>query len=317
MSDVPSDGVDVSKVTFEIAYDGPALADHSMDVRDLAPAMLGLGELIKQINQHANGEKSRVKLRVSGDFEHKCFNITFEVIQSIFEQIKMLVGDDDIKSAKELLEWIGIVGGASVVPLLTFLRLRRGRAVQNIEELRDEDSRGSVRVQFHGDGNTVVVNQHVYNISHDPHVKKAAEDLIAPLEQPGIESVDFKSEGTEPIKIQKGEARDILSSCRTPDDERVDGVETIEAVLRVYAPVYDEKAETWRFDLHGDHIYVDISATTIASDAMQRGGALIGDSYKVILTITEYTTPTGQTRRRHKIEKVLEFKSSPQQTGLF
>ena len=44
----PSQGaVLVSRVSFEVVYDGPALAGHQMDVRELAPALLGVGNLLR------------------------------------------------------------------------------------------------------------------------------------------------------------------------------------------------------------------------------------------------------------------------------
>lgn len=39
---------------FQVRYSGPLLADHTMDVRDLAPAMLALGDLIREANNEIN-----------------------------------------------------------------------------------------------------------------------------------------------------------------------------------------------------------------------------------------------------------------------
>ena len=89
---------------FQIRYDGPLLADHAMDVRDLAPAMLALGDLIREANHEINEGRSKVNLLVNSDFEHGCFNINFELVQSLLEQVKTLIDDDNIKTAKEVLE---------------------------------------------------------------------------------------------------------------------------------------------------------------------------------------------------------------------
>ena len=48
-----------------------------MDVADLAPALLALGELIKQTT--FNGDAAKVNLIVQSDFEHKCFQINLEL----------------------------------------------------------------------------------------------------------------------------------------------------------------------------------------------------------------------------------------------
>ena len=39
------------KATVSIAYDGPALSEKSMDVKDLAPALLSIGELLEEAMQ--------------------------------------------------------------------------------------------------------------------------------------------------------------------------------------------------------------------------------------------------------------------------
>ena len=43
--------LDMSKASLRLAYDGEALASHRMDVRDLAPALMGLGELLNAANE--------------------------------------------------------------------------------------------------------------------------------------------------------------------------------------------------------------------------------------------------------------------------
>lgn len=60
--------------------------------------------------------------------------------------------------------------------------------------------------------------------------------------------------------------------------------------------MYDVKVQSWRF-LYGDHpIYADISETTIAEDAITRGGALVNDLYKVKMEVTQHLTEGGQIR---------------------
>ena len=70
----------MSKVAFQLRYDGPALSEHGMDVADLAPALLALGDLIKRANANVNGD-AKVNLIVQSDFEHKCFQVSLELVQ--------------------------------------------------------------------------------------------------------------------------------------------------------------------------------------------------------------------------------------------
>lgn len=51
-----------------VAYDGPALQDHTMEVADLAPALLALANLIKTANYIINNGKSNISIKVNAEF---------------------------------------------------------------------------------------------------------------------------------------------------------------------------------------------------------------------------------------------------------
>jgi hypothetical protein len=89
---------DVGRQGFQVEYHGDRLDDHSLDVETLAPALLGFGRLVRETNALLNGDKARVKILVTSDFEHKCFHINFEVLQTVLEKIKSLLQDDRVKT---------------------------------------------------------------------------------------------------------------------------------------------------------------------------------------------------------------------------
>ena len=41
----------MAEVAFELEYDGPALAAHEMDVRELAPALISTADLFQEMNR--------------------------------------------------------------------------------------------------------------------------------------------------------------------------------------------------------------------------------------------------------------------------
>lgn len=45
---------------FNLVYDGPALEEHRMDVRTLAPALLALGDMVERANEILNGEQVKI-----------------------------------------------------------------------------------------------------------------------------------------------------------------------------------------------------------------------------------------------------------------
>ena len=87
----------------------------------------------------------------------------------------------------------------------------------------------------------------------------------------------------------------------------------------MHSPVYEKDAKNWRFEYGDKYETMDISETDIAEKAIERGGALVNDTYKVTLQITQTRTPSGRFNNRYKIKNVIEFRPSSlmHQTNLF
>jgi hypothetical protein len=75
--------------------------------------------------------------------------------------------------------------------------------------------------------------------------------------------------------------------------------------LSVYSPVFDEAVDKWEFRLGTDHFLADISQTSIAKDALERGGAMVNDKYQVRLQKSESNDASGKTT--YKILEVMTF----------
>ena len=160
-----------SRHEFSAAYAGAGREhDHSIDVQLLAPALLAFGKLLREANYEFNGKKSTSKVLVVSDFEHKCFNINFELVLNLYEHLKSFVASEDVRSAKDILEWVGILAPPIGAPLsyFGFLKWRRGRKVKSVEPIVDVDKSGMVEVRVEGDGNTIEVHNHVYALSRIP-----------------------------------------------------------------------------------------------------------------------------------------------------
>jgi hypothetical protein len=316
---------EVSRHGFSVAYDGKdRQTDHSIDVEALAPALLAFGKLIREANTEFNQKRATAKVVVVSDFESKCFHINFDVILGIYEQVKHFVGSDNVTTAKDILDWLGFLKGPAAgvaVPALSylgFLKWKKGRKVAETKTLTDTDKTGIIEVHVEGEGNSVHVHQHVYNLSQNPKALRATRDAFLPLGQDGFDAVQLK-EGDELIReLDLPDIEAIVASCTVGIEEAKEiepEVETTSAWLSVYSPVFDAKADNWRFKLGTEVIYADITDTTIAADAMARGASNVDDAYMVKLQITTPIDPQGKRKDpQYKILEELRFVGAPPRT---
>lgn len=307
----------MSKQEFSLAYSGPdKKSDHTIDVDTLAPALLAMGKLIREANKEINGKTATAKVYVVSDFEHKCFNVNFEVVLSFIEQARTLMGTETAKDAKEILEWLDLLGsyalgGVSVLGLMRFLKWRNGRRIEEASEISDSDQTGLVRVRVEGDRNDVTVHNHTYNLATSPKALSAVRDIFSPIGTEGFETLEVAGADGDTSEIPKDDADQIIASCLVGIDEANDttpDVETTSAWLTVFSPVYDANAEKWRFKLGKEVIYADITETKIVEDALARGGSMVDDAYQVKLEIETPKTPEGKSKKpNYKILEVMRF----------
>ena len=226
-----------------IRYDGPALASHQMDINDLAPALLALGDLIRDCNRILNGKDTTVRVLINADLEQNCFELGFEVIQSFGDQIMSLIGQDGAKSAKEILEWIGIITSgsafvsASILHVLNWLAKRKKEGVTYNITAND----GSV-IYIADNGATINVPPPVHQLLQAPEVIRNAKKVIAPVATEGISSVEFEHNGLIAQEINEDEAQDILKLPQSEvieDGQETEHVSEIRTSVRIKRAVYE------------------------------------------------------------------------------
>jgi len=301
----------MSSSSIIVRYDGPALVSHQMDVADLAPALLGLSELCKIANKTFNGERAAIKVLIGTDQEHKCFQFSLDIVQSLWSQAAALIAGDEVKSAKEILEWLGLLvapAGGAIFGLFKLLKWLNGRKITEARmEVKDGKNVAVIRVDGNNN-NVVVAHPQAWELLNNPAAVANAKKVIEPLAKPGYEKIEFESGQVVTESITKDDAEEIIAIEPPSEPEKELGdPQTITAWVKVYAPVYDLDASQWRFQLGDHHERMDISETDIAQRAIERGGVLIDDMYKVSLEIRQTQTPSGQIRVKYKINQVMEF----------
>lgn len=180
------------KAAFKIAYDGEALRDHSMDVRDLAPALLSLGKLFDAANFIINGDKVTINLQVKAHSAGS-FEVALELFQSLGAQVSHFLAGDFITSVLNLKELI--VGGG--VGLFYLIKKLKGKNPDRVMHLNN----GMVSLELNGE--TIIVPVNLLRLYQDVAVRVAAEEVLRPLYHEKIDRFVIRDNGEVIEEITK------------------------------------------------------------------------------------------------------------------
>jgi len=310
--------VSESHRAFQVAYVGADPDDHTMDSEELGPALLAFGKLIRAANTELNEDRATVKVLVNSHFEHKCFNINFEAVQVLNTLRDFLSDKETVESITSILKHLGIIataGGVIGGGLFAYLKWRKGRKIVKVE-----NSPNAVIVHVEGDNNVIQLDKSVFQLSQNREVLQAVDWTVAPVKH-GVETaIEFRDFENPVSVLKKDDVDEIMASVDAPLNpidvpvEKEDEPKIVTATLYVYGPVFDPKAPNWRFLYQKKPIYADIRETSIAADAVRRGGAFVNDRYKVKMEVTPPDTADGAPH--FKILQVLEFTPADQQISM-
>ena len=229
---------DSSSPEFGVSYQGPAVADNVMDVRDLAPALLALGGVFDRANLILNGERTSVSLSVRptqpGSFD----------LALLFSQI--VEGASDFLTSALVTSAVNLqgllVGAGSVTTvggsLIWLFKKLKGRK----PSVKD---RGEHEVIFEREGIRLSVPTELFRLYEDRQIQTQTQALVEPLYRQGIDRIAIHEGDTEIDAIEKEHA--AFFGTPSKNDETVNEILIPRQVLRLVSPVFQAK-EKWRLN---------------------------------------------------------------------
>ncbi|MDQ1437621.1 MAG: hypothetical protein QOK43_1250 [Acidimicrobiaceae bacterium] len=187
----------MAETSFSIVFDGPSLDSGRMDVHDLAPALLALGDLMREANALINPDGPPVSLELrataTGSVE---VALSLTAPDFIHRVIDMFSGDPAtaLANLKELVIGTG-VGLFLVIKKLHNRRIARQERLQS----------GWVRLVF-DDGEVFEVPENALRLYGSNQIRRRVRQVLEPLHRDGIERVDFVDNGQTTTSIYKSEA---------------------------------------------------------------------------------------------------------------
>lgn len=298
------DRVDVmSRFTFNLVYDGPALDEHRMDVRTLAPALLAMGDLLERTNEIVNGEQAKVSVNVHASFREGSFGIDIETAQSLWQKVLDFTGNHEVVSVVGLMGFLGFTVKDGAKSLITVIKWIRGRAIQRIEPLTN----GNVR--FFIDNEHLEVEERVYRLLRDYKIRKALQGVISdPLEHDGIDSVSTIDKDAKKVMMHVTGSEARLFKAPDAEEETL-ASEDYTATLQVLTLAFQD-GNKWRFTEGGGNTYY---ASILDKDFLARIGSNESfareDIIKARVRRTQRITKDGL-KAEFEILEVLEHRSA-------
>jgi len=195
-----------------IRYDGPALADHEMDVQDLAPALLALADIAKIANQKFNGDRASIRVLVNADTEQKCFQLDLSLVQSWLDQASLLIGKDNLTTIEQIAHIIGLAGTPAGGLFWLYKQLYGAKKQTDpVPEITftASDSTGVTIINIVGDSNQIEVSNQTAILAQDPRVLQHVKTVLDPLKNPDYRDFSVRQNDAPLIVIDKAEAANI------------------------------------------------------------------------------------------------------------
>ena len=296
---------------FSVAYDGPAVQDGSMDVKELAPALLALGTLCEDANRLLNSDRAKIAVRVQA-MQPGSFHVSLDVLQ----HITTVLGKEGVENAKSILELLGlIVGGGGIIGVLKLIRLLKGgRATGATLES------GDIQINIEGDNNTVLINKNTKRLYDSPEVRKGIADVVRPLQREGVEEFYVKDADQIVERIRKEECGyysniPTETSLEIPDEDVLE----YEGIYRIEKLSFAERFK-WTFvDVNSEMTFNATMSDDDFQDKMEAGKISFRNGDRLRLRIRRRTTqvaPGKNAKTSFEVVEVLEHYPAPQQRSL-
>jgi hypothetical protein len=309
----------VSQAEFQIAYDGDAVRNGSMDVADLAPALLALGELIAAANKALNEDQASVSVRVESDFKTGSFEIALLLDQGLIEHAKSILHGVGIVDAAGLVK--AIFGATSAVGVATgvvgLYKKLKGEKVSPIMIIDNSTHTTIKEVTIKTiSGRTEKTDVRTAELYQNQSVRSALERIVRPLRRDGIDRLDIKRRKKVVESVNKDEAV-LFSDSPVETIQAVEPIdeETVRRTLEIVRIGFRKGIKS-RFSDGAVEFEADVKDANFVRDIEKGEPFACGDSLQVFLYRKTWRNSAGRLETEYAIAEVVKHIRRSEQQSL-
>jgi hypothetical protein len=295
------------EATMQLEYDGSALADNRMDVRDIAPAMLAMADAIRSASQLLYPEQvePRVEIQATAPGSFIVHLLVSEA--SLLHRATVgLFSSPDFTAGANLT---GVVGGV-VVAIKTLARLTRHR-IRDVQPVFEPGQPAAVRITL-TDGTVLEISEQAWRLMQDMNVRIGLRNVVEPLNRDGITTLDASA-----VSLTAHVDRADIAGFDIPPtpDEPISDVSR-EVALKL-ASVAFVTGNKWRLT-DGDATFHATIADLDFLNRVERGEEMFSrrDILRALLRTQQWRTDSGGLRVEHTVVKVEEHIHGPRDVPL-
>ncbi len=291
---------------FRIRYNGEALADHSIEINDLAPALIAVSDLIQEANSMANKGGATISVKVKAT-ETGCFQIWIQTAQMTAHDVRELLDGPNVTALVALLVILGFLEGPeNITGLITLIKRMCGKAPKKITP------RGNSELEIETESGTVTISKLEWEMYKNPKIRLAAYNIIKPIEKSGVETVEFIDGDKTPSKANKSDAKYFVPPTEMEEPLQ----ESIREVFVNVVQMWFKDGYKWKFSEGESEWNAEIKDQKFIEKLLKDEISIHArDFLKVRVKQTQYTL--GSTvKSDYEIIEVMEIKQSPRQPFL-
>ena len=304
----------MSSAAFSIAFEGEPFNDGEIDIRDLAPALLALGDIVQSANKALNGDRADARLKVRATQEGSFEALLALDVSWVADMLDVVAAHPDrMTAAKDLVDLIFKAGGgvgATTIGVVQALKFIRGKKPEKVEE---KEASVSITVN----NTTIEMERKAFHLLQDQSTRENIEKFgDKALSIQGLQNVRIGlGEDEEPLSIANNDA----SALRIPEpgeDETETNISHATLWLRLVTPQFEDGYK-WRFSDGGERRFTaEMEDTDFLNPVLAGDITMSANDTLRCLIREEQEIRGGNLAKTVFVEKVLEHRRGDTQLRL-